>query len=595
MIRKFIILLSVVLAVFLLASCEEEHQHIWTESVEIQPTCEGEGVKKFVCVCGEVKKESIPATGHGEIKEVVSIVPGCLTEGENNQVCSVCGKILGTVKVSALGHDIKAEQVRIEPTCTEKGEGVGICQRCGEQLDSWEIPALGHDWGPAIIDKTPTCTETGVAHMVCRRDETHVLNGIINKKPHDFSGEEVITLAPTCTAEGRKEIKCVNCDATTIETIQKVAHQWTPWTNTIVAGEFNEGERYRTCEVCGLVEQETVSATHVHKTLEDAPVEWDEENLIGNNTIGTCVKKAVMYAYCTCYVDDEGNVYEDSGEGRHRLIIGSKELDFDVNNHVHTKDVLESEPGYFGGAVYATMCVDCGTELGKRIESEGARPLDGRWIVTDRIADESQSMDIKYDMSFFTGNVGKVSLTFKMNEIVDGSEVYVGIQDVFESPEYAYIVRRCIDGDWLVDWKTDVTELGVKQIILADNYTIEVESEDVENKTLGINWGMNAVATARQDYDRPYTITIAADNLSTESSFSVEADGTYKITASANTSATLTWVQLEGEAPASYSWLLDGTDTGNNTNTLIVSDISSPHTVQCITNYGTVKMILGVR
>lgn len=593
MLRKSIVLLFIMLSLFVLASCEEKHQHVWTEEVEIQPTCENEGTKKFTCVCGEVRKETIPATGHGEIKEEQIVPPGCLTKGQNNQSCSVCGKILSVVEVPALGHDMAIESVKVEPTCTTAGEGVGSCQRCGEQLDAWEIPALGHDWGPSIVDKYPTCTETGAVHVVCKRNDKHVMGGIINKKPHDFSGESSITIPATCTAEGEKEVKCANCDTTTVVSIPKADHRWTAWVNTSVAGEFQDGERYRSCEDCGLVEEETVKATHVHKTLEDAPVAWDETNVFGNNIEGTCTKKAVVYAYCTCYVDDEGNVYEDVGKNRHKLPIGSKELDFDENNHLTTTKVLKSESGYFCGPVYAVKCTDCGADLGTQIEEGNAKELDGRWVVQDRMIEEPQSMDVEYDMSFFKNNIGKVSMTMTLNNIVDGVDVPVATEDIMEDSEYAAVSRRCVDGDWLVDWKTNVTEFGKKQIVLAENYVIEVESEDVANKTLGINWGMNVVNTPQQEYVDSYTVAIAADNLTSEDSFSMEADGIYNVRATANTLVTLTWVQLEGSAPSSYRWLLDGAETGNTGDTLIVSDISTTHTIQCMTNCGEIKMTLG--
>lgn len=78
------------------------HVHQWSETVTKEAGCSTEGEKKLTCECGEVKVESIPATGehnwvegttvihHEELGHVEQVQTGT-TAGYTTYACAVCG------------------------------------------------------------------------------------------------------------------------------------------------------------------------------------------------------------------------------------------------------------------------------------------------------------------------------------------------------------------------------------------------------------------------------------------------------------------------------------------------------------------------
>ena len=57
------------------------HTHEYAESITSEPTCTENGVKTFICSCGERYTETIPATGH--------------TDSDKNGICDTCGEKFG--------------------------------------------------------------------------------------------------------------------------------------------------------------------------------------------------------------------------------------------------------------------------------------------------------------------------------------------------------------------------------------------------------------------------------------------------------------------------------------------------------------------
>ena len=95
-------------------------------------------------VCGETlqKQETIPALGHSpELvagKDATCTESG-LTDGEK---CSVCGETLQEQEtIPALGHDLGEWTVTREPTHSAEGEEQRICSRCGKE-ETQAIPVL---------------------------------------------------------------------------------------------------------------------------------------------------------------------------------------------------------------------------------------------------------------------------------------------------------------------------------------------------------------------------------------------------------------------------------------------------------------------
>lgn len=65
--------------------------HNFKESITKQPTCTANGVKTLTCVCGEIKTESIPATGHKFGEWRVTKKPTTTETGLMERICSECG------------------------------------------------------------------------------------------------------------------------------------------------------------------------------------------------------------------------------------------------------------------------------------------------------------------------------------------------------------------------------------------------------------------------------------------------------------------------------------------------------------------------
>ena len=160
------------------AACE--HNYI-TQTVE--PTCTTAGEKVSICTkCGDVeKRETIPALGHSEVKDIGKEAT-CTEEGKTEgSHCEVCQEVLKQQEViPVIGHREITDPAK-EATCIEEGKTEGShCEVCQTVLKEQEIiPALGHkevkDTG-----KEATCTEEGktegshceVCQEVLKKQET---------------------------------------------------------------------------------------------------------------------------------------------------------------------------------------------------------------------------------------------------------------------------------------------------------------------------------------------------------------------------------------------------------------------------------------
>ena len=71
-------------------------------------------------------------------------------------------------------------------------------------------------------------------------------------------GDWIETLAPGCETEGEKERSCEVCGKTENEEIDALGHTWGDWGETLAPGCETEGEKERSCDVCGKIESATV-------------------------------------------------------------------------------------------------------------------------------------------------------------------------------------------------------------------------------------------------------------------------------------------------------------------------------------------------
>lgn len=183
--------------------------HKWNEWIIIkEPTVTEKGNKMHTCkVCNIEEYEEIDKHIH-HYEETIIVIPTCKEEGIKTYICE-CGDSYNE-NIDKLEH--KYEETVIEPTCTEEGGLRQFCNLCGETKikEGTEKPSLGHNY--EIVDKKDaTCTENGLITYHCNRCNT-ITHESIQKSGHNYIVSDTKTL--TCTENGYTEYKCTTCNET---------------------------------------------------------------------------------------------------------------------------------------------------------------------------------------------------------------------------------------------------------------------------------------------------------------------------------------------------------------------------------------------
>ena len=651
--NKLILSIALVVSIgFVATSCEEPHSHSWESRIETMPTCEEEGVVVKTCIlCGATEKEPVAATGHKEGVEKTVVEAGCLTEGKidivcpdcgkiyesktipakahvpgtleitkaatctepgtEESVCTVCGTYIGLREIPAKGHNDQnvIRSRAVEPTCEEEGTINKICPDCLQTIGTEKIPALGHIWGDTVIDTDATCTTEGIGHKNCSRDNAHVQNVTIPKAPHNFSGGESTTVKEaTCTETGLVETKCTNCDETLKSSIPALGHQLTEEPNTIVseASEFANGIGEWKCQRkgCDYSEQRMIPALHVHRKITDAPTPFDIENIYGNNILPTCSSKGKIFAYCTCFVDEEGNFSETAGAGKMPYMLIDPETgepyyqpyaDYDAENHGSITETLQENGSYFAGKIYVTKCVDCGKQYSYRTVEEGKAVLSGLW-------EGSASYQYTGGSTMTSNFKGEF---YENGKAILYQDLYMGPDpaDRFESTGDGSI-KRTVDGRWISTWSTlvhDGMKTGeyVKSIKILANDTeysyINVLSDNPSTGTIEFDLMMQGIGKTIERQELPSNkgiLTIDADGLSTFGSFSKAEDGTDIITVASGTPVSLAWVDLADTPASSWTWIDNGSQVSEDNSYAFTEAATVDHTVTCTVAGETHKVII---
>ena len=220
-------------------------------------TCTENGQKERSCACGAKETRAIPATGHSWSAWTVTKAATCGAAGEQVHTCSKCGTSETDV-IPATGKH-------------QDNNNDGKCDNCGAAVSH------NHKYGNWTVTKDPTCTETGIEtrKCACGDEETRT----VAATGHQWDNGKVTTAA-TCSKAGVKTYTCTKCGATKTEPIPATGdhydgnndgkcdtcgtamthnHSWSEWKVTKAATCKAEGQKTRTCSICGEKQTEKIA------------------------------------------------------------------------------------------------------------------------------------------------------------------------------------------------------------------------------------------------------------------------------------------------------------------------------------------------
>lgn len=201
-------------------------------------------VMAFSCfaACGEPEK-------HEHTVEQWTSTATCTEAGEESGICSVCHETV-TRAAKALGHYWKTID-RIEPTCTKAGKEGRRCERCGEE-DTTELEAKGHDLqikNLVRLVSPATCTAEGkriIKCAVCNEE----IEDVIPKLDHSWETPVEIQ-APDCTNPGKESVRCSVCQTEEIHDVKPLGHEWEDFFTIERSATFDhDGLKYQSCTRC---------------------------------------------------------------------------------------------------------------------------------------------------------------------------------------------------------------------------------------------------------------------------------------------------------------------------------------------------------
>ena len=133
--------------------------HVWDNgTVTTAPTETTPGVRTYTCtVCGDIREETIPATGAHDYRFTKTVAPTCTDGGYDLYTCSGCGATERRNLTDAAGHKWDGGTVTTAPTETPPGVRTYTCTVCG-QTRTEAIPATG----ASTCTGGPSCPSYGL-------------------------------------------------------------------------------------------------------------------------------------------------------------------------------------------------------------------------------------------------------------------------------------------------------------------------------------------------------------------------------------------------------------------------------------------------
>lgn len=196
-----------------------QHDHDWTVSKVVDPTCTNDGYTIYTCSNGCIRRaDVIPALGHLNDVTIDGSAPTCTTDGiTSGTYCTVCQSVTSEQKVlPALGHTPGELLDSLETSCTADGFNKYFCTVCETEYTD-VVPMLGHDYGEAKCDDVATCNRclensgvaighiwvdaTCTAPKHCVREGCNVTEGdkLTHTLNHKYENSKLTYYCETCT------------------------------------------------------------------------------------------------------------------------------------------------------------------------------------------------------------------------------------------------------------------------------------------------------------------------------------------------------------------------------------------------------------
>ena len=238
------------------------HTDYGTTERTVPATCGEAGRVDTICSnCGEViSTRELPPTGaHVWGNGVVTTAPTETTPGVRTFTCSGCGDIREETIPATGAHDYQFTK-NVAPTCTDGGYDLYTCSGCGATERRNLTDAAGHKWDGGTVTTAPTETTPGVRTFTCSGCGQTRTEAIPATGAHDYRFTK--TVDPTCTDGGYDLYTCSGCGATEKRNLTDAAgHKWDGGTVTTAPTETTPGVRTFTCTVCGQTRTEAIPAT----------------------------------------------------------------------------------------------------------------------------------------------------------------------------------------------------------------------------------------------------------------------------------------------------------------------------------------------
>ena len=175
------------------------HDYQFTKNVA--PTCTDGGYDLYTCSgCGATEKRNLTdAAGHKWDGGTVTTTPTETTPGVRTRTCTVCGDIREETIPATGAHDYQFTK-NVAPTCTDGGYDLYTCSGCGATERRNLTDAAGHKWDGGTVTTAPTETTPGVRTYTC------TVCGQTRTEAIPATGASTCTGGPSCPSYGLHDV-----------------------------------------------------------------------------------------------------------------------------------------------------------------------------------------------------------------------------------------------------------------------------------------------------------------------------------------------------------------------------------------------------